>query len=161
MKPEVCHNEETQLLGGVPLSTYWNYVRAGAGYFSVVSLMLCCVITQALFNAADYWLSIFTDSLKNRTNQASNETFIKIPTSLHEEIDYSTGMCVYSIILTCLAVFSFLRTIHFFMICTGSSITLHNKMLEAVVRAPISFLEQNTAGIKISIEKCHLLFINF
>ena len=45
-----------------------------------------------------------------------------------------------------LFVISLLRSIHYFLLCTHSSVVLHNRMFQAIIRVPVAFFDANPVG---------------
>lgn len=137
----------------MPFSTYWDYLHYGAGYLSFGVLVINCIAAQVLFNLTDYWLSFFANieqsktAFKNLNTTNSSNQQITNNNTFQEEIDTYRAISIYSIIISCLIIFCFLRTYHFFIICTRSSINIHKQMLWTIVRAPITFFERNSSGI--------------
>ena len=165
-KPVVV-TEESHFSGSVPLAVYWKYFKAGGGYFSFFLFILSCVITQFLFAGSDYWLSLWTDAEQlrfdrkksdsksaplfeyrtaNLTNSTSPRENVDQQVKWLDKIDTYTGIYVFTIFTATLFVFSLIRSIHFFVMCTNASIALHNEMFKAVIRAPLRFFEQNDVG---------------
>ena len=147
-------SKEPRFSGSVPISTYYEYFRSGGGILFCVLFVVVSIITQVFLNASDYWLSIFTSNQERRiwSNQEaglnqSNSNNSTISSWWGDNLDVYTEIYVYAIIISCLIGLSFLRTFHFFVICTRSSKKLHTKMIKAVISAPMSFFEQNSIGI--------------
>ena len=53
---------------------------------------------------------------------------------------------IYGAIVGALCVSSMVRTIYFFVICMKSSVKLHDKMFESIIRAPCRFFDTNPVG---------------
>ncbi len=144
-------SKEPRFSGSVPISTYYEYFRSGGGLFFCVLFVIVSIVTQVFLNASDYWLSIFTSNQERTISiqslPQSNSSNSTISSWWGDNLDVYTGIYVYAIIISCLIGLSFLRTFHFFVICTRSSKKLHTKMIKAVISAPISFFEQNSIGI--------------
>lgn len=61
-------------------------------------------------------------------------------------LDTNMGIYVYSIIIGGVFLLGHLRALQFYGICTGASEKLHEKMFQAVLRAPIKFFDKNSVG---------------
>jgi len=152
----------------VTVGTYWQYFRAG-GITSFTLFVFSCFTAEILFFGSDYWLNMWTIAEMARrarskeTNEAlnlNNSTNIRnnsmpcegLSTELDNDwvLDTTMGIYVYSILVGGVFVFGYLRASQFYMICSRSSEELHDKMLRAVLRAPVQFFEQNTVGKLIS-----------
>lgn len=166
------------------MSTYWKYLRSGAGSFT--SLMLLAtnfLIAQILNTGIDYWLNVWTNAefirhknstkpdlaLDNiiRPTEIRGETVNKTLDSSHnwiQEVDTYTGIYVYSILIGIAFTFTLIRSFHFFKTCMSASVKLHDLMFNSVVRSPLSFFERNPVGntdniIKILISIFNLILI--
>jgi ABC-type multidrug transport system fused ATPase/permease subunit len=64
-----------------------------------------------------------------------------------KEPDTYTGIYVFTILIVCVFIFSMVRTIHYFLMCMISSINLHNRMFQSIIRAPLLFFDQNPVGM--------------
>ena len=159
--------EETRSSGAVSKGIYWHYFRAGGGALSFIVLVFNCFVAQILFSGTDYWLTVWTDAEEFRSRQLttglvndtdnstesdysfSNETVqtnTTSGTSWVENIDTITGVYVYTILIVGMFIFSLIRSVHFFIMCMKSSISLHNKMFESVIRSPVLFFDKNPVG---------------
>jgi len=150
---------EFRQVGGVKLSTYWKYLRSGGGIVSLTFLVLHFLLAQMSFTGIDFWLSIWTNAEFIRyhntsyvdfdttqvLDQIGNDTFTY--KSWQEEIDTYTGIYVYSALIGGVFLFAMIRSTHFFITCMFASIKLHDDMLKSVVRAKLSFFDQNPIGI--------------
>jgi len=116
-------------------------------------LAFSSIIAQALFNASDYWLSIWTNNAKPDKNIGNSTISLLNHGSWQDMIDQNTGTYVYSVLIGSLIVFAFIRSIHFFVICMKSSVKLHDEMFQAVVHAPMSFFDQHPIGMPIDLNK--------
>src|SRR5438876_7588924 len=56
-------------------------------------------------------------------------------------------MSFYGLLIGLLFICSLIRTTSFFTMCMRSSINLHNRLFASVIRAPISFFDENPIGI--------------
>jgi ATP-binding cassette subfamily C (CFTR/MRP) protein 4 len=66
-----------------------------------------------------------------------------------KEPDTYTGIYVFTILIVGVFIFSMIRTIHYFLMCMISSIHLHNRMFESIIRAPLLFFDQNPVGMNL------------
>ena len=141
---------------GVSAVTYWKYFRSGAGALSFSFFILNCIIAEFLFCASDYWLNLWTEAEGQiRSPFLTNTTLSSIITKDKEEpindqndfvLDRNMGIYVYSAIIGGVFFFGYLRSAHFYAISTTASVKLHDNMFHAILRAPISFFDQNPVG---------------
>ena len=119
---------------------YWIYIKSGAGPLLVLLLITANIITQVTFTGGDYWLSLWS----NYEEEISNNQTVQLPIII--STDRNTNIYIYTGIVLTLFVFSLIRTTTFFTICMSSSIKLHKKLFNSVIRAPISFFDENPIG---------------
>lgn len=127
-------NSEMLTSGSVKARIYWVYVRMGAGFFFLSLLIISNIGTQLLFNGSDYFLALWTDhesGVQNMISSFSRETCI----------------IILSVLVGVLFILSLVRTTTFFTICMRSSINLHNSLFECLIRAPITFFDNNPIGV--------------
>ena len=155
---------EARSSGSVPFSAYLKYFTSGGGYVSFIFLILNCIAAQVLFSATDYWLNLWTNaeqmkvsSVSSSSNSSSKSLFashLTVPISVQssssrswqEQIDTTTGIHVYSILISGVFVFSLARTTHLFINFLFSSMKLHNQMFRSVIRSPLAFFDRNPVG---------------
>ena len=144
------------------------YILHSYQYNIQVMNLLC----QGLYSFSDIWISIWTgeEELKlmkmgrqKKEEQLSlplpilerNMTFSDSPLSNftlelqveQEALDgHYLNLGVYGAIVGALCATSMIRTVFFFVLCTKSSVALHNKMFESILRAPCSFFDNNPIG---------------
>lgn len=163
---EATKDDENPENAGVSFATYWKYFRSGSSVLSFILFVFSCLIAEVLFYASDYWLNLWTvaehvkwsnsnTSLPSSTLPLLTENFNSenitedsILTNLSDDwvLDTNTGIYVYSILIAGVIAFGYLRAAHFYSICMGASLKLHGDAFNAVLRAPISFFDQNPVG---------------
>lgn len=131
-------------------------------------LSFTCIVTQVLFSGSDFWLTLWTNSeerrgtspLSNLTVQIQEGSYLNGTTNdvnktfsndWWKNPDTLTGIYVFTILIVSLFIFSMIRTIHFFLMCMISSVSLHNKMFQAVIRAQLLFFDRNPVGNMIAL----------
>ena len=55
----VEREEEDRAVGTVRWVIYWQYFMAGGNIFTMIAILLLCVLTQAVYNGGDWWLSVW------------------------------------------------------------------------------------------------------
>ena len=95
--------------------------------------------------------NITESSLLNFFTDESNLTDLNITdgtvvSDWIENIDTTTGVYVYSIMIGGLFFFIMIRTTYFYLICMSASVKLHNKMFKSIIRAQLAFFDQNPVG---------------
>mmetsp|Transcript_610 Transcript_610/g.1037 ORF Transcript_610/g.1037 Transcript_610/m.1037 type:complete len:1231 (+) Transcript_610:1864-5556(+) len=112
------------------LSTYWNYLCSGYKCLAPVILIIY-PITLIISLAVPYWLAVW----------ASQEG---------DEIENTYYIEVLGYIVLCLYVSGFSQNIVTSQSAIEASKNLHDKSLERVVRSPVRFFDENSAGIILS-----------
>ena len=51
--------EETKMSGSIKSSVYIEYIKAGAGCFSIFVTFSSMIVSQVLLNGSDYWLTVW------------------------------------------------------------------------------------------------------
>ncbi|XP_063966914.1 ATP-binding cassette sub-family C member 4-like isoform X1 [Lytechinus pictus] len=144
--------KETKSEGTVAYKVYVKYFRAGAGVIGFFVFMLFNICSQAFMNLTDWWFSrwAFAEEmacaeLLNRSCTVDrvlpNQTFVD-----EMDIDRSYYLQNLSIVLCLFIFFCFIRSYHVFFISVNASAILHNRMFEALIRAPMQFFDTNPIG---------------
>lgn len=125
---------ETSTTGSVQPRVYWVYIRAGAGILLLTLLISSNIATQFLFNSSDYYLALWTDAEIGKDNLISS-------------LERNTHIYILTGLVAALFILSLVRTTCYFTICMRSSINLHNRLFECLIRAPITFFDNNPIGV--------------
>lgn len=125
---------------------YWIYLKSGAGLILLSTLTISNMITQTLFTGSDYWLSQWTHYHQNMDIKKINQNFTFNKSSLIDSNE-NNNLIIYSSLVSCLFLFSLLRTSLLFTICMRASVNLHNRLFESLIRAKISFFNKTPIGI--------------
>ncbi|CAL4094228.1 unnamed protein product, partial [Meganyctiphanes norvegica] len=144
---------ESKSVGQVSKRVYLDYFLAGGGWILLIILFIGNISCQALFTGSDWWLSYWANGEQIRGRMLLNMTEVKNGTFEYSEsfipdgyMDTYTNIYVYSGMTAALFVTSLIRTILHFVMCMMSSRNLHNRMFEAVIRAPIKFFDTHPIG---------------
>ncbi|TPX37747.1 hypothetical protein SmJEL517_g00607 [Synchytrium microbalum] len=119
--------KETNVIGTVSWSIYKKYFSAGAGWLSLVGLLVLMIVGQAAQVGGDYWLSRWAGTLP--ANQ-SNPIFPALYLTL-VALQLTMGMT---------------RSLVFFNIALNSTKNIFVSMLTNVLRTPMSFFQFNPSG---------------
>lgn len=130
---------------------YWLFLKYGTGLFYLPVMALIFVTTQVLYTGNDWWISLWTTSEErgeclrmNTTNLTNCDQF---PESFVDSFNQNDNVLSYTIQIVVLFALSNARTIVFFIMCMRASVKLHDKLFKCVVRAPISFFDNNPIGV--------------
>ncbi|CAG2112394.1 unnamed protein product, partial [Medioppia subpectinata] len=136
-KPQInASGGEQQTMGSVTAGVYWLYARSGAGILTLTIIIGANVLTQLLFNGSDYLLSLWTDSEQHLYQ--------------HEWVrglSRRAMIITFGALMAGLLAVSLIRTALFFSSCMRASVTLHNRLLNSLMRAPIAFIDDRPIGV--------------
>ncbi|XP_006211067.1 ATP-binding cassette sub-family C member 4 [Vicugna pacos] len=137
---QVTLPEESRSEGKVGFKAYKNYFTAGAHWFIIIFLILLNIAAQASYVLQDWWLSYWANqqgALNITVNGKGNET---------EKLDLNWYLGIYSGLTVATVLFGLARSLLVFYVLVSSSQTLHNKMFESILRAPVLFFDRNPIG---------------
>uniref|UniRef100_A0A8B9PI14 Multidrug resistance-associated protein 4 n=1 Tax=Apteryx owenii TaxID=8824 RepID=A0A8B9PI14_APTOW len=113
--------EESRSEGKINFKVYRKYFTAGANYFVIFILSLFNILAQfyfeTLFLVKDAYLYVFSD-----------------------HIFLISGLTVATIL------FGIIRSLLVFQVLVNSGQTLHNKMFQSILKAPVLFFDRNPIG---------------
>nr|CAI9712223.1 unnamed protein product [Rangifer tarandus platyrhynchus] len=131
---------EDQLKGKVDFKTYANYFTAGAHWPVIIFLILVNIAAQVAYALQDWWLA----------DWAKIQSGLYFGTYLKEAEDVmfvlNWFLRVFSGLTVSTILFGIIRSLLMFYVLANSSQTLHNKMLESILRAPVLFFNRNPIG---------------
>ncbi|KAI4565330.1 hypothetical protein MJT46_009673 [Ovis ammon polii x Ovis aries] len=131
---------EDQLEGKVVFKTYASYFTAGAPWPVIIFLILVNIAAQVAYVLQDWWL----------LNWANVQSGLYLGTYVEEAADVmfvlNWFLGVYSGLTVSTILFGITRSLLLFYVLANASQTLHNKMLESILRAPVLFFNRNSIG---------------
>ncbi|XP_047408548.1 ATP-binding cassette sub-family C member 4 isoform X2 [Sciurus carolinensis] len=132
--------EESRSEGKVGFKVYKNYFTAGASWFIIIFLILLNMAAQVSYVLQDWWLSYWANeqSMLNITvNREGNGT---------QKLDLNWYLGIYAGLTVSTVLFGIARSLLVFYVLVNSSQTLHNKMFESILKAPVLFFDRNPIG---------------
>uniref|UniRef100_A0A4W2CXT3 Cystic fibrosis transmembrane conductance regulator n=1 Tax=Bos indicus x Bos taurus TaxID=30522 RepID=A0A4W2CXT3_BOBOX len=131
---------EDHLEGKVGFKTYANYFTAGADWSVIIFLILVNIAAQVTYILQDWWLAFWAN--------VQSDLYFGGCVKENEEVVFVLNwyLGVYSGLTVSTVLFGITRSLLIFYILVNSSQTLHNKMLESVLRAPVLFFHRNPIG---------------
>ncbi|XP_046310887.1 ATP-binding cassette sub-family C member 4 isoform X3 [Marmota monax] len=132
--------EESRSEGKIGFKAYKNYFTAGASWFIIIFLILLNMAAQVSYVLQDWWLSYWANeqSMLNVTvNGEGNVT---------EKLDLNWYLGIYAGLTVSTVLFGIARSLLVFYVLVNSSQTLHNKMFESILKAPVLFFDRNPIG---------------
>ncbi|KAF6083621.1 ATP binding cassette subfamily C member 4 [Phyllostomus discolor] len=132
--------EESRSEGKIGLKAYRNYFTAGANWFILIILVLMNIAAQATYVLQDWWLSYWANQ------QSALNTTVNGNGNVTEKLDLHWYLGIYSGLTVATVTFGFARSLLVFYVLVHSSQTLHNKMFESILKAPVLFFDRNPIG---------------
>nr|XP_020038729.1 multidrug resistance-associated protein 4 isoform X3 [Castor canadensis] len=136
----VVQSEASRSEGKVGFKAYKNYFTAGASWFVIIFLILLNIAAQVAYVLQDWWLSYWANEqsrLNTTVNGEGNTT---------EKLDLTWYLGIYGGLTGATVLFGIARSLLVFHVLVNSSQTLHNKMFESILRAPVLFFDRNPIG---------------
>ncbi|XP_055263306.1 ATP-binding cassette sub-family C member 4-like [Moschus berezovskii] len=131
---------EDHLEGKVGFKIYKNYFTAGADWLVIIFLILVNIAAQVAYVLQDWWLAFWA----NVQNDLYLGGYVKEDEDVAFVLNWYLG--VYSGLTVSTVLFGITRSLLIFYVLVNSSQTLHNKMLESILRAPVLFFHRNPIG---------------
>ncbi|KAB0340788.1 hypothetical protein FD754_022828, partial [Muntiacus muntjak] len=148
---------EDHLEGKVGFKTYKNYFTAGANWSVIIFLILVNIAAQVTYTLQDWWLAYWA----NLQSDLYSGALVKEDEAVVFVLNWYLG--VYSGLTVSTVLFGITRSLLIFYILVNSSQTLHNKMLETILRAPVLFFHRNLIDHLpgTSLQKTGCMFLSF
>ncbi|KAL9951145.1 hypothetical protein ACROYT_G043758 [Oculina patagonica] len=120
-------SEEDRAIGVVSFKLYWDYFRSGIHSSVMFAAVFFCFISQGMVIAPDVWLSFLS---KTRPEDQKDKT----------------NLAIYACLVGACLIFALTRAFGFLLICLRCSERLHDKMVVAILEAPVLFFDSNPVG---------------
>ncbi|XP_016079635.1 PREDICTED: multidrug resistance-associated protein 4 [Miniopterus natalensis] len=137
---QVAVSEESRSEGKVGLKAYKNYFIAGAHWFIIIFLILVNIVAQVSYVLQDWWLSYWANE------QSALNVTVNGKGNVTEKLDLNWYLGIYSGLTAATVVFGIARSLLVFHVLVKSSQSLHNKMFESILKAPVLFFDRNPVG---------------
>ncbi|KAM5288773.1 ATP-binding cassette sub-family C member 4 isoform 1-T1 [Ctenodactylus gundi] len=137
---QVTQPEESRSEGQVGFKAYKNYFTAGASWFIIIFLILLNMAAQVAYVLQDWWLSYWANeqSMLNVTMNGKRNVTGKL--------DLNWFLGIYAGLTVATVLFGVARSLLMFYVLVNSSQTLHNRMFESILKAPVLFFDRNPIG---------------
>ncbi|XP_051464306.1 ATP-binding cassette sub-family C member 4 isoform X2 [Apus apus] len=134
--------EEGRSEGKINFKVYRKYFTAGANYFVIFILILFNILAQVAYVLQDWWLSYWANNqeklnVTTNGNNGANET---------EHLDLNFYLGIYAGLTVATILFGIIRSLLMFQVLVNSGQTLHNKMFQSILKAPVLFFDRNPIG---------------
>ncbi|XP_008142219.2 ATP-binding cassette sub-family C member 4 isoform X1 [Eptesicus fuscus] len=137
---QVAVAEESRSEGKIGLKAYKNYFIAGAHWFTIILLILVNIVAQLSYVLQDWWLSYWANQ------QSAGNVTVNGQGNVTEKLSLNWYLGIYSGLTASTVIFGIARSLLVFYVLVNSSQTLHNKMFESILRAPVLFFDRNPIG---------------
>lgn len=137
---QAAQPEESRSEGRIGFKAYKNYFSAGASWFFIVFLVLLNLMCQVFYVLQDWWLSHWANrqgALNDTKNANGNVT---------GTLDLSWYLGIYTGLTAATVLFGIARSLLVFYVLVNASQTLHNRMFESILKAPVLFFDRNPIG---------------
>ncbi|MXQ98866.1 hypothetical protein E5288_WYG002119 [Bos mutus] len=131
---------EDHLEGKVGFKTFKNYFTGDTYWLVIIFLILVNIAAQVAYVLQDWWLAFWA----NLQSDLYSGAFVKENEAVVFFLNWYLG--VYSGLTVSTVLFGITKSLLIFYILVNSSQTLHNKMLETILRAPVLFFHRNPIG---------------
>uniref|UniRef100_A0A670I632 Multidrug resistance-associated protein 4 n=1 Tax=Podarcis muralis TaxID=64176 RepID=A0A670I632_PODMU len=121
--------EESRSEGKIGFSIYKKYFAAGTNCFVIFILLLLNILAQVRYLAS-----------LNVTMEGSTEN------NVTKTLDLGWYLGMYGGLTVAAIVFTILRSLLMFQVLVNAAQTLHNKMFQSILRAPVLFFDVNPIG---------------
>ncbi|KAL9985334.1 hypothetical protein ACROYT_G007724 [Oculina patagonica] len=119
--------QEDRTIGVISSKLYWNYFKSGMHPWVIFVVICFCLITQAMMVACDVWLSFLTKKLPEDQKDKRNLT-------------------TYGWLVGVSFIFTTIRGFGVLLVSLRCSERLHDKMVVAILEAPVLFFDSNPVG---------------
>lgn len=143
---EIEIQEETAVHGRVSGQTYSKYFASGGRVFSISIVIFVSLSAQCLMMFGDLWLSAWTSSSNGEKKFNLTDTNGDALALATVAQSTESNLLIYTCIMICLMLFSFIRVWSIYLLCLKCSIRLHDLAFSRLIRAPVSFFETNPIG---------------
>nr|AAQ10411.1 ATP-binding cassette protein C4 [Rattus norvegicus] len=137
---QAAQPEESRSEGRIGFKAYKNYFSAGASWFFIIFLVLLNLMGQVFYVLQDWWLSHWANrqgALNDTKNANGNVT---------GTLDLSWYLGIYTGLTAVTVLFGIARSLLVFYVLVNASQTLHNRMFESILKAPVLFFDRNPIG---------------
>ncbi|XP_028401691.1 multidrug resistance-associated protein 4-like [Dendronephthya gigantea] len=131
-------NTENRITGGIKFNLYKDYFLAGAKPFAILLCFIIFFSGQVSLIISEWWLAQWSDWEETTVNSNNSDTII--------EEERTKNITVYVATVISVFIVSFLRAAFWFQILSSASRHLHDKMFDAILKAPIYFFDTNPVG---------------
>ncbi|XP_054831012.1 ATP-binding cassette sub-family C member 4 [Eublepharis macularius] len=134
--------EENRSEGKINFNVYKKYFAAGASYFLILILLFLSVLAQVAYVLQDWWLSYWA----NQQEKLNVTIEGKMKLNETKTLDLNWYLGIYTGLTVATILFSVLRCLLVFQVLVNASQTLHDRMFQSLLKAPVLFFDRNPIG---------------
>ncbi|XP_066477246.1 ATP-binding cassette sub-family C member 4 [Tiliqua scincoides] len=134
--------EESRSEGKIGFSIYKKYFAAGANCFVIFIIFFLNILAQVAYVLQDWWLSYWANEQKKLNDTMEGNATV----NEEKALDLNFYLGTYAGLTVATILFSVLRCLLVFHVLVNAAQTLHNKMFQAILNAPVLFFDRNPIG---------------
>ncbi|CAG8763787.1 15393_t:CDS:10, partial [Gigaspora margarita] len=138
--------EEVQPHGKIPFKIYLFYFKSSGGLLIWFMLVFLFITIRILTVGETYWLNIWSEWSEVHHNKTANITSPELLDDNNTQTDLLFYIGIYAIVALSSAVFTIARMIWQLCVSLKGSKTLFSELLNAILRAPMSFFDSAPLG---------------
>ncbi|CAH1738400.1 unnamed protein product [Aphis gossypii] len=145
---------ETRSSGNISHTVYLSYLFSGGRKCKILFFILICIFTQVFSSLSDFWISYWVNMEEHvfcnvhhyipysSTAVSENE----LNTFEWWSISRQTCITVFATLTLIIIILAAIRSVLFVSVHMKASMTLHNNMFNALIKATIYFFNTNSSG---------------
>lgn len=133
--------KELQEKGTIKAATYYQYLRAGGGIFSMLILGFLFILCQVVANGGEYYVTYWVN-----IEQDFSEKVRKNLTTANETINREVIMWSYTALIVGNIIISVVKAIYFMIFFVIASRNLHKYIFSRLIQATMRFYNTNPSG---------------
>nr|KAF6427059.1 ATP binding cassette subfamily C member 4 [Rousettus aegyptiacus] len=137
---QVTLTKESRSEGKVGIKAYKNYFTAGAHWLMLIFILLVNITAQVTYIFQDWWLSYWANE------QSALNITVNGKGNITEKLDLNWYLGIYSGLTIAVFIFGIARCLLVFYVLVNASKTLHDRMFESILKAPVLFFDRNPIG---------------
>uniref|UniRef100_A0A0N4ZVZ5 ABC transmembrane type-1 domain-containing protein n=1 Tax=Parastrongyloides trichosuri TaxID=131310 RepID=A0A0N4ZVZ5_PARTI len=143
---KIIEDEEDYGLKKISPKIYNEYIIAAGGYLVFALLLSVFIINVGVTIFSTFWLTKWMKSSHDRVNVTESGVVVKQPISLADNEDTGFYASIYAISLVFLFFSALIKAMVFVKVSLKASTNLHNKMLNSILHAMVSFYDSTPIG---------------
>ncbi|KAF4079997.1 hypothetical protein AMELA_G00165440 [Ameiurus melas] len=144
-------SDESRNEGTIGVHVYLKYLTAGVNALVLLILVLLNLFAQTSFILQDWWLAYWATEqgklhVLNQNLTFTNSLSISLNQNVTQKLSTEYYLGIYSGLTVATVLFGFTCSLIMFKALVCSAQTLHNRMFNCILRAPVHFFDINPIG---------------